>query len=538
MKSQSHRAFGALLLLAGIIFGVLNVLTPLFSDDFMYRYIYVNGVATISRPITSCGDIAVSQIDHYFHVNGRTMPHVLAQLFAGLLGKGIFNIANAMVFMAFIAMLSRELTVFTRVQRLVLTLTLVLFLLPTFNNSFLWMSGALNYLWSATFILAFIVLYRHVAHRAVSWHTGLFALIALLAGWTHEALSMPLALGLVLFELTSSRKIKSHPTGSIMIACFAIGSLLCALAPSTLHRAGGEGAGLIASLPQKFTALAYMIPKLRAIYIAIFVVIVLRWRSKEAWRQLMRSNGALLTAIVLSAGVVLMSGFESPRAAWGLEFYAIILIMRALNELSPSKHSRQSIVACCALSSIVLTGFILYYSTLNYREDGRLYRQFASGHTIVSTQEVRMNSFMSNYVQTIVMPETDSWYRSFVTESNRFIAATYHCDSLAFVPKAFLDDIVRHRSAYDKFHSFAGLPFYAMRINGADIPERVLFNMRPAEAGEIPFYLRPVANRMVKYTAPRLEASLTDVLTINGDRYLLVGRNRDIDSRVTSLTTE
>ena len=54
---------------------VLNILTPLISDDFAYLFIYGENVR-----VTSVGDIIQSQINHYYQWGGRSIAHFIAQV--------------------------------------------------------------------------------------------------------------------------------------------------------------------------------------------------------------------------------------------------------------------------------------------------------------------------------------------------------------------------------------------------------------------------------------------------------------------------
>ena len=57
-------------------FLLLNILTPLFGDDFMYQ----NILGTQNR-VTSFEDIIQSQITHYNTWGGRFVVHVIDQFF-------------------------------------------------------------------------------------------------------------------------------------------------------------------------------------------------------------------------------------------------------------------------------------------------------------------------------------------------------------------------------------------------------------------------------------------------------------------------
>ena len=69
----------------GCIFYVMNFLTPLIGDDYGYAFNF----ADHSR-ISNIYDVFESQWVHYQTVNGRLIPHIFEQIFAGLTGKWLF----------------------------------------------------------------------------------------------------------------------------------------------------------------------------------------------------------------------------------------------------------------------------------------------------------------------------------------------------------------------------------------------------------------------------------------------------------------
>ena len=167
LKRNPRSSWPCVSIIFGIIavaFGVLNFLTPEYHDDYIYKFMFEGGSVNYDHPIRSLGDIVSSQLDHYHSVNGRSLVHTLVQLFTGLLGKPIFNIVNTIMFGIFVWMLKK----FLRrpscdVPALALTLTLVL-LLPRFKDTFLWMTGSVNYLWSATATLLFLLMHEKQQH--------------------------------------------------------------------------------------------------------------------------------------------------------------------------------------------------------------------------------------------------------------------------------------------------------------------------------------------------------------------------------------
>ena len=151
------------------------------DSDYLYSF-YLTPVAAKSffegasigfeQKISSFTDVIFSQYNHYFYVNGRTIPHILEQSFAGLWGENCFNLINVFAFLLLNMLViwisgKRNLTKF---GYWVVAVFFIWFLLPCPVDLFLLMSGALNYTWSAVLCLAFLLVYTKVRQmERVNW---------------------------------------------------------------------------------------------------------------------------------------------------------------------------------------------------------------------------------------------------------------------------------------------------------------------------------------------------------------------------------
>ena len=108
-KKTVRIGIGAFLLIIGSLFYLMNMYTPICGDDYLYSF-YLTPVAAKSffegtsigfeQKISSFTDVIFSQYNHYFYVNGRTIPHILEQSFAGLWGENCFNLINVFAFLS------------------------------------------------------------------------------------------------------------------------------------------------------------------------------------------------------------------------------------------------------------------------------------------------------------------------------------------------------------------------------------------------------------------------------------------------------
>ena len=239
--------------IVAVAYGVLNFLTPLYHDDFVYKFMFEGGAVNYDHPIRSIGDIIASQVDHYTSVNGRSIVHFLVQLFTGLLGKTVFNLFNVIVFCTFIYLLKRQSIGGKRLEGdarfcvSTLVILVLVLLMPRFKDTFLWMTGSINYLWSATAALGFLLIYEKRREQAMDWSLLPMLLVAFLLGWTHEGITLPLAASLVLINLFSLKQSHGREQGLWLALAYLAGGCVIALAPGTIARSG-MGGGLTPSI--------------------------------------------------------------------------------------------------------------------------------------------------------------------------------------------------------------------------------------------------------------------------------------------------
>ena len=189
-------------------FLLLNILTPLFGDDFMYQNIF----GTQNR-VTSFEDIIQSQITHYNTWGGRFVVHVIDQFFL-MYDKLVFNIANTVVFIIF------SLLIYYNVYKkeisntfLLLIYTALWFSIPGVGYSIIWQTMSCNYLWGSAIILAFFTPYFSELNQSKKysniWNvviTILMFLLGIIAGWTIEAGGAMLLFGIVIVLILQKRK--------------------------------------------------------------------------------------------------------------------------------------------------------------------------------------------------------------------------------------------------------------------------------------------------------------------------------------------
>lgn len=120
-----------------------------------------------------------------------------------------------------------------------------------------------------------------------------------------------------------------------------------------------------------------------------------------------------------------------------------------------------------------------------------------------------------------------------------YIGAVYHAKPFVFLPCRLVNSIEADTNAYKKFGYDEQLPYYVIQT---DLPKvsKVTYILRKATRNDIPFYFRPMANRMARYTQSSIEVApnLYKLVYINGHHYVLVARNDVIDNRIVDIKVE
>lgn len=236
----------------------LNLLTPMLADDYRYAYSFSTGAR-----LQGLSDIFPSLAAHASVMNGRLVPHFFVQLFT-LMPRPVFSVINALVYIALLLgmylVVKKNETHFD--WRLMLILDGAVFLLPpTFGQSFLWLSGSLNYLWCDALMVWVFVPFANLTIRLRNtkalWQWVLLAVGSLLLGNMSENVSATAALIMCLFigwQLVHRRTPPAWMLASTLLTI--VGWLLLMFAPANRTNVGQAVQGINAIFEHFEVALA------------------------------------------------------------------------------------------------------------------------------------------------------------------------------------------------------------------------------------------------------------------------------------------
>ncbi len=534
---NSHHGGLIIMAIVMIAYYVLNFLSAEYHDDFVYKFFITGGEADFTHHISSVKDIILSQVDHYFTANGRSIVHFFVQLFTGLLGKQVFNVFNVIFLAAFIWLLKLNLTRQTGTGTNAFALAVVLSLtlmMPRFKDTFLWMTGSINYLWSSTVILAFLLLYENRGQQPANRNLIWILPLAFFVGWTHEGISLPLALSLTFFNLLKFKE-SYRQQGFWMAVVFLCGACMTALSPGIITRSGVGYELAFSTIGLRIKTGLTIFGKLRLVYLALIFIIVAWFKDRQAVKETIVNNNYLIGAILISGGIVLTCGLPSTRTAFGFELYSMVFLLRLLGRFV-KRFSPRALRYCTIAMTI---GLVVFYALLlrhtipSWQESQRLIAQITQTHDgIIGTHEHQTGIF-SDHICTMLSPDAAPNSANYkYTEWPVSIAATYHCDSLIFLPQAFLDDLKLHSEKYEQINKDLPLEFFVKHLEEGESVSEVRYLLSPTDFSTFPFFLRPIARKMNYYNNKSAVANKCAIVTLYGKRYLLIKRDHEYDDRL------
>ena len=419
-----------IILLAITIIGIFsimflfNYLTPFFYDDYRYAYSFATG-----ERIVSVSQIFESLQTHYYTMNGRLLLHFFAHLFCMLDGL-IFDIVNAA---AFVLMLILTYYLGTgTLKKIDYKLILVVFFAvwftaPAFSESFLWLTGSVNYLFSIVFFLAALIPYRFFfkenAHRTVLQNfllciCGLFC--GLLGGYTNENISVTfIALQLMFWAIYLINGYKYRVWMLFEMLGNAVGTFLIFSSPSYSARSEiwGEKLSIISLLRNfilKFptTTIAIVVYVMLPIVLFILGISYYLMKNKKKTANEIR----VLSFVSVFVLAMLAFGFSSalcdyfPTRSWSP---AIILILiptvTLFSECKSEKTEKNLITDFCAIAvslCLLVGSFISAYTDLRdtdiaFKErEEIIMTEKSNNNNVVELKQIKARTKYSEFSQT------------------------------------------------------------------------------------------------------------------------------------------
>lgn len=336
-KRQKY-LLGLFALLFFLLVYVLNVINPLWGDDFRYSYVDMEDF----QPIRGFYDIFISQYKHYMEWGGRSVVHVIAQ-FLLMIDIRLSHLLNSLAYILFVYLIYKLVNKGKKTNATVfLFVNLLVFVAQyPFYGTVIWITGSANYLWGTTIIIAFIYPYYSYYTDNKTTDNVLksigFFLFGIIAGWTNENTSVAMIFTVIViciyFKLNKI-KLPYWCIFGIIGAC--VGCFMMIKAPGNYVRYDI----IIESLElqgKPLGMLLHKIPRLVFRYVtSLFLLTLAYWvlyrfcfRKNELKgvknRQLLFSILMLISAHVGFLAMIAAPTFP-PRATFGIVTFMVIAV--------------------------------------------------------------------------------------------------------------------------------------------------------------------------------------------------------------------
>lgn len=492
----------------------------MYSDDWVYRYHSGNNTL-----IKSISDVISSQHYHYLHINGRVIPHLILQIFDPLIGKSYFNIFNAILFSVFIFLLNQTCIkegkyAYKYIYMSFIAIIIICLLFPGFKMCFLWMTGSNNYLLTSVLLLLFhYILQNNCNHK--TFYPLLF-IYGVICGLTHEGLVLGLFVGYIIYFYRNKREITINKI--ILLSGLFLGIVLLLFSPGSLHRAEATNniMGLsIVSVIKSYIIAFIAFKNLRITFLLILLLVILYCKNKLKFNKLLRENIIFIVALIITFLFVWFTKFDSLRSRFGIEFYALIILLRSIEYLN--LYKKLGVISC--LISIYILPTALFYSICNYHITQDYIKQIKDKDIIIFSETKQETSFVyQRFILKFALPDNIQYYWNFSKKSleNTLISRAYKKENIIFLPSEFIKKININSTSFKDFDYKTNFPFYVKEIgNNQEIQEiRLNYNSNYKSLYE-----------KLKY-AKMPKSSITDqyeTITLNNKTYLLIKRDEYSD---------
>ena len=193
---------------------------------------------------------------------------------------------------------------------------------------------------------------------------------------------------------------------------------------------------------------------------------------------------------------------------------------------------------CLAVALVAFYALVLLHTIPSWQESKRLINQIEStSDGIIATNEHHAGLF-SSFICTMLSPDSTVNAMNYDPKGwPASIAATYHRDSLIFLPQAFLEDLKARPDYYKKLYLDTPFEFYVQRIDDGTAIDKVIFQLAPNDFSDISPLLRPVARRMNRYNDTSVPSTKWTIITLYGQRYLLIKKDHTLHHRLLNINT-
>ena len=509
------------------IIGLLNWYdTPTMSDDVLYHFVWQNSLDHCKetfQQIENINDVVNSQINHYQYVNGRTVSQGLAQIILNLIPISISKLLNTAFFILLIGFVTLY-TAKTKENRLFVAATsfgMTFLMMKGFETGFIWLLGAITYLWMLSMTMAFLLMIRWLNQRSMSWKLLPLVLLSFIIGWSHEAIAIPLSVAMVVYLTINRKNILSKAITYCMIA-YIMGMLMILISPSLWNRADIEGIPLMSRIINGCVNILFGI---RISWLLVLTIITLFIKRRKDFINTVKEQRYLLIAWIVAIGIVFFCGTTIDRVSICADFIALLIVLNIWQRATILRY-KKVVISFIIISSIVIAIPAIYFNYLNNQNyqyhDSQLkdhYCQLIKVHQIPVQQNTWMKQLVKRYVNPTIEFNFYNCYMAFDKKdiNSKAIAKLYNRKNAIFLPEDVINRIENDSTAYSYYESDEHDNLYIMKLYDRQDVHNVTFLL----GDEVPlmFYQRILSFPDDEY---ELDSFNYEVLDINNKEYLVM----------------
>lgn len=390
MEGKSKKRILWLVCAAAAFFPVLvyEFLTPILSDDLSYY--------TRVRQASSLAAVFAQEVDQYLSWTGRSIAHLMLRIYLYIFGlnRGVFNVLAAVVFTLMILCMYGLLVSAEEnrglsaggpdIRRWFFLLLGMWIFAPRPEQTIFWMTGAFNYMFTTTIILAFFLAYRRyrgaerTEKQAVAC-AGLFVL-GILAGWCNENTSGAAILFVIFVLLIARLTGKDGEKASVRagdvaaLAGVGTGFLMQLLSPGNRARTVliEERHSGILLYAARFLKVMHTTEKLLLPLILAFLFLLLvAVRQGAGWKDAAFRNALLFFVLSAAcAGCLVLAPDPQERVYFGGGIFLIIAVVQLIGVVR-----WEGAFAAAGRDFVLLSMAVIMFFTF-FEEGGNLARIF------------------------------------------------------------------------------------------------------------------------------------------------------------------
>lgn len=522
-RSGENDGYWLLLMAVGYAMLWLNLMdVPTLSDDILYRFAWQTDETAPLETIDGVGDLLRSQWTHYLSVNGRFLPHLLAQAFLVFVPPVVLQVLNTLLFVLMIHLCAtwtcRDSA--DRLSAAALTTMLLFVVFSGFRTTMVWGLGTFNYLWPTVAVLTLLLA---LSRANVKKKRYALLLLAIMAGWTHEAMSLPVSIAFAAWITVHRKRLHNHRLTLACMLLFMVGMTFCLLSPSVWNRAG-EGMSVSSRL---VNGVVNGVTNVRVTWmLAIALLVMWRQRGIVSLRAHLSIHRYEYIALAVALAITLLCGTTLERVAFYTDFIAMLLLTRILLAAMSRRAKLWLTCICCAI--MLLAYFPVYFvraenadnwcqAEQQMKEQGR---ELIAVHVPEKGKNKLMDYFREHYVNNSFTFGFYCSYMGFDAKdiNMRCAARLYGKKLLTFLPEDVIERIASDSTAYTNYELDRNKDLYVWRMDDDRQVKSVTFILNEEDTSKLMPHQRLLAYQGDEY---ELDDFHFEVVTVCGHPFLV-----------------